>query len=51
MLRVEFAAYTRRVEFESHGLTQVKLEHRNVCKDGFGDATDIEGGKSDTADC
>lgn len=38
--------YKRRVEFESHGLKQVQLEHRNVCKDGFGDATDIEGGQS-----
>ncbi|WRT65378.1 uncharacterized protein IL334_002321 [Kwoniella shivajii] len=29
-------------EFELHGLDNVKLQHLNVCKDGFGDATGIE---------
>ncbi|OCF43427.1 tRNA (adenine-N(1)-)-methyltransferase catalytic subunit TRM61 [Kwoniella heveanensis CBS 569] len=30
-------------EFESHGLSNVTLQHRNVCKDGFGDASGVEG--------
>ncbi|WVF67042.1 hypothetical protein IAT40_001785 [Kwoniella sp. CBS 6097] len=30
-------------EFESHGLSNVTLQHRNVCKDGFGDANGVEG--------
>ncbi|ADV25205.1 tRNA (adenine(58)-N(1))-methyltransferase catalytic subunit TRM61 [Cryptococcus gattii E566] len=30
-------------EFESHGLTNVRLQHRNVCKEGFGDAQGVEG--------
>ncbi|KAK4688101.1 tRNA (adenine57-N1/adenine58-N1)-methyltransferase catalytic subunit, partial [Tremellales sp. Uapishka_1] len=30
-------------EFVDHGLDNVKLEHRNVCKDGFGDASGVEG--------
>ncbi|WVQ77453.1 hypothetical protein IAR50_007139 [Cryptococcus sp. DSM 104548] len=29
-------------EFESHGLRNVRLQHRNVCKDGFGDAQGAE---------
>ncbi len=32
------------VEFEQHGLGNVTLQHRNVCKDGFGDATDVDSG-------
>ena len=31
-----------RDEFESHGLTNVRLAHRNVCKDGFGSVTGVE---------
>lgn len=32
-----------REEFEEHGLNNVRLQHRNVCKDGFGDdITDAE---------
>jgi tRNA (adenine57-N1/adenine58-N1)-methyltransferase len=27
---------TGRDEFARHGLTQIQLSHRNVCKDGFG---------------
>jgi hypothetical protein len=34
-----------RLEFESHGLSMVELEHRNVCKDGFGDAENVEAGR------
>lgn len=34
-----------REEFADHGLTQVHLQHRNVCKDGFGVLTNIEAGK------
>ncbi|WVR04118.1 hypothetical protein IAU60_001117 [Kwoniella sp. DSM 27419] len=30
-------------EFDSHGLSNVTLQHRNVCKDGFNGATDVEG--------
>ncbi|KAK8861271.1 hypothetical protein IAR55_002090 [Kwoniella newhampshirensis] len=30
-------------EFETHGLTNVTLQHRNVCKDGFEGANDVEG--------
>jgi tRNA (adenine57-N1/adenine58-N1)-methyltransferase len=30
-------------EFESHGLENVTLSHRNVCKDGFGDVEGVEG--------
>ncbi|WWD16829.1 hypothetical protein CI109_101261 [Kwoniella shandongensis] len=30
-------------EFEAHGLSNVKLQHRNVCKDGFEGASDVEG--------
>lgn len=30
-----------RAEFETHKLYQIKVQHRNVCKDGFGD--DIAG--------
>ncbi|WVW79848.1 hypothetical protein I302_101818 [Kwoniella bestiolae CBS 10118] len=30
-------------EFASHGLDNVHLQHRNVCKDGFSGATDVEG--------
>jgi tRNA (adenine57-N1/adenine58-N1)-methyltransferase len=30
-------------EFESHGLTNVNLSHRNVCKDGFGEVDQVEG--------
>jgi len=33
-----------RVEFEKHGLEMVQLEHRNVCKQGFGDAQGVEAG-------
>ncbi|ODN76984.1 hypothetical protein L202_05545 [Cryptococcus amylolentus CBS 6039] len=29
-------------EFESHDLRNVRLQHRNVCKDGFGDAQGVE---------
>ncbi|WWC59901.1 uncharacterized protein I303_102463 [Kwoniella dejecticola CBS 10117] len=29
-------------EFKSHGLENVRLQHRNVCKDGFGDVADVE---------
>lgn len=36
---------TVRVEFERHGLASVHLEHRNVCKDGFGDVDNVEAGK------
>jgi tRNA (adenine57-N1/adenine58-N1)-methyltransferase len=32
-------------EFESHGLSNVHLQHRNVCKDGFGDVSGVEAGK------
>jgi tRNA (adenine57-N1/adenine58-N1)-methyltransferase len=34
-----------KVEFEGHGLANVELGHRNVCKDGFGDVSNVEGGK------
>jgi len=30
-------------EFEGHGLRNVELSHRNVCKDGFGDVSGVEG--------
>ena len=30
-------------EFEEHGLGNVTLSHRNVCKDGFGDVQGVEG--------
>jgi tRNA (adenine57-N1/adenine58-N1)-methyltransferase len=30
-------------EFGSHGLTNVNLSHRNVCKDGFGEVDQVEG--------
>nr|XP_019004544.1 tRNA (adenine-N(1)-)-methyltransferase catalytic subunit TRM61 [Kwoniella mangroviensis CBS 8507]OCF68005.1 tRNA (adenine-N(1)-)-methyltransferase catalytic subunit TRM61 [Kwoniella mangroviensis CBS 8507] len=29
-------------EFKSHGLENVRLQHRNVCKDGFNDASGVE---------
>lgn len=29
-------------EFESHNLGNVELQHRNVCKDGFGELSDVE---------
>jgi tRNA (adenine57-N1/adenine58-N1)-methyltransferase len=29
-------------EFEEHGLENVNLRHRNVCKDGFADVTDAD---------
>jgi tRNA A58 N-methylase Trm61 len=29
-------------EFEGHGLDNVTLSHRNVCKDGFGDVKEVE---------
>ncbi|WWC68912.1 uncharacterized protein I206_102848 [Kwoniella pini CBS 10737] len=29
-------------EFQSHGLNNVRLQHRNVCKDGFADAKGVE---------
>lgn len=29
-------------EFEGHGLRNVDLSHRNVCKDGFGDVNGVE---------
>ncbi|CAK9786663.1 tRNA methyltransferase complex GCD14 subunit [Cutaneotrichosporon oleaginosum] len=29
-------------EFEEHGLKNIELQHRNVCKDGFGDVRDVE---------
>lgn len=32
-----------RVEFEEHGLMDtIELEHRNVCKDGFGTASEVD---------
>jgi len=30
-------------EFDGHGLKNVELSHRNVCKDGFGDVSNVEG--------
>lgn len=36
-----------RAEFEEHGLTNVQLQHRNVCKDGFGDIENVESGEQD----
>ncbi len=33
-------------EFESHGLKNVTLQHRNVCKEGFGDVSGVEAGQS-----
>ncbi|RXK35687.1 hypothetical protein M231_07060 [Tremella mesenterica] len=33
---------TANVEFTNHRLDNVKLSHRNVCKDGFGDVSDVE---------
>jgi hypothetical protein len=36
---------TFRDEFEQHGLTNVRLQHRNVCKDGFGDVDNVESGE------
>jgi hypothetical protein len=33
-----------RAEFEKHELNNVVIKHGNVCKDGFGDAIDVEGG-------
>lgn len=34
-----------REEFRTHGMADiVQLEHRNVCKDGFGDAKDVDAG-------
>lgn len=33
---------THREEFESHGLSNVRLAHRNVCKDGFGNVQNVE---------
>ena len=32
-------------EFAQHGLSNVFSEHRNVCKDGFGNLSDIEAGE------
>lgn len=32
-------------EFKGHGLNNVELQHRNVCKDGFGDASGVEAGE------
>ena len=34
-----------KAEFEEHGLSNVELSHRNVCKDGFGDQRDVEAGQ------
>lgn len=34
-----------KLEFEEHGLGNVRLEHRNVCKDGFGEVDKVEAGK------
>lgn len=33
-----------KVEFDGHGLSNVDLSHRNVCKDGFGDVEGVEAG-------
>lgn len=35
----------RREEFETHKLSNVQVEHRNVCKNGFADARDVQGGE------
>ena len=32
-------------EFKGHGLDNVELQHRNVCKDGFGRVSDVEAGE------
>jgi tRNA (adenine57-N1/adenine58-N1)-methyltransferase len=31
-----------RAEFESHNLANVRINHRNVCKDGFGEAENVQ---------
>nr|ODN85641.1 tRNA (adenine-N(1)-)-methyltransferase catalytic subunit TRM61 [Cryptococcus depauperatus CBS 7841] len=33
---------TALIEFKSHALRNVRLQHRNVCKDGFGDEKGVE---------
>lgn len=33
-----------KVEFDAHGLDNVDLSHRNVCKDGFGEVSGVEAG-------
>lgn len=39
-------AESDREEFESHGLHNVHTQHRNVCKDGFGEVVGVEAGRS-----
>lgn len=39
-------AERRREEFADHDLSNVTLQHQNVCKDGFPNATGVEGGMS-----
>lgn len=39
-------ADSHRIEFRDHGLEDIiSLQHRNVCKDGFGDVKGVEAGE------
>ena len=42
-MRIDWLKARCRREFEAHGLLDtIELEHRNVCKDGFGSASDVD---------
>ena len=36
----------KRAEFSTHGLHNVDVQHRNVCREGFGNQEGVEAGES-----